>query len=226
MLINGLQTGLVRPYNEEDLKAFRSVYYGGIPASIILLSDCLCNGFCYDRALLLAEAFLAHDDVEMVYADVDTLRFNPKYASKPAFWDHCILEKTTADGTESIYDPAYGLVFDKDYYWKLEHPKVRLINNKAKILEYLRECDEVHHQDRESDKYVAQLIFPLLERTFELPNETYAHVQMLQREIALFKEKIGDATMKSETRHGMNKEPQSEKRFFMQCMNSVNNKPS
>lgn len=224
MLKNGLERGLVRPYDAADLEKFRETYYGGLPASIILLSDGLCNGFCYDRSTLLAMAFLDEENVQMVYADIDNLRLNPEYADNPQLWDHCFLERKLQNGTSVIYDPAYGLVFEKSYYWKLERPKVRLINKRDKISDFSETMDRIKDQIPETDKYSSLLILPLLEKTFDDPNETYASkgIKMLQREIALFKEKIGYDELWDQTRRGLKIEPVHEKRFIIESMNSTN----
>ena len=42
--VYGLENGLIIPYNEELIEKLRNVYYGGMPASVILLSDGMTNG--------------------------------------------------------------------------------------------------------------------------------------------------------------------------------------
>ena len=70
LMIYGLQHGLIFPYDEELIQKLRNVYYGGIPASIILLSNAMSNGHCYDRALLMSRAFLNDEsDVNLLYGD-------------------------------------------------------------------------------------------------------------------------------------------------------------
>ena len=47
---------------------------------MILLSDAMTNEYCYYRAFLLAQAFLDEtDDINLIYATVDSLRLNPEY---------------------------------------------------------------------------------------------------------------------------------------------------
>ena len=94
LLINGLKTGKITPYDDELIEKLRTIYYGGMPASIILLSDGLSNGHCYDRALLMSRAFLdTDDDVKLVYATIDSIRLNPQYQNRddPMFADHCFV---------------------------------------------------------------------------------------------------------------------------------------
>ena len=63
----GFENGLVGYYTDTLIEKLRNIYDGGMPASIILLSIGLCNGNCYDRALLLSRAFLDTDcDVKLV----------------------------------------------------------------------------------------------------------------------------------------------------------------
>ena len=39
-------------YDKTLIERLRNIYDGGIPLSILLLVDKMCNGFCYERALL------------------------------------------------------------------------------------------------------------------------------------------------------------------------------
>ena len=67
LLLWGLRHGYIFPYDDELIIKLRNIYYGGIPASIILLSNVMSNGHCYDRALLMSQAFLdSEDDVKLL----------------------------------------------------------------------------------------------------------------------------------------------------------------
>ena len=185
----GLQNGHVAPYDDELIMSLREIYYGGIPASIVLLSNSMSNGHCYDRAVLLARAFLeTTDDVKLIYASVDSLRLNPEYSGKKSA-DHCIVERITEDGRELIYDTSCGFVFDKKFYWKLERPKVRLVNDKDSIKKFVFYDDDCCI---ERDKYAALLILPMIEMEFGSPTEMYSRdgIELLQREIEHYKKTI------------------------------------
>ena len=194
LLLWGLKNGLIAPYDDWLIEKLRKVYYGGIPASVILLSDGMTNGHCYDRALLMSRAFLDdEDDVQLLYADINSLKLNPKHISdSPLYADHCIVERITKDGRHIIYDTTAGFVFDKKLYWLMEHPKIRKINNKESIIKFITEEDELHPEDVERDKYAAPLILPMIEKTFGRPNEMYSllGIELLQREIEHYKKII------------------------------------
>lgn len=194
LLIWGLKNGLITPYDDQLIEKLRTVYYGGIPASVILLSDGMTNGHCYDRALLMSRAFLDdEDDVQLLYADIDSLKLNPKFISdSPLYADHCIVERITKDGKHLIYDTSAGFVYDKKLYWLMEHPKVRKINNKESIIKFINEDDDFHPEDVERDKYIAPLVLPMIEKTFGRPNEMYSllGIELLQREIEHYKNTI------------------------------------
>lgn len=194
LLIWGLKNGLITPYDDELIEKLRKVYYGGIPASIILLSDKLTNGHCYDRALLMSRAFLdSKDDIQLLYGDIDSLKLNPKFISNsPMYADHCILERITKDGKHLIYDTSSGFVYDKKLYWLMEHPKIRKINNKETIIKFLKEDEELHPENIENDKYMSSLILPIIEKTFGRPTEMYSQlgIELLQREIEHYKKTI------------------------------------
>ena len=208
LLIWGLKNGYISPYDDRLIEKLRSVYYGGIPASIILLANGITNGFCYDRALLLSRAFLdSEDDVQLVYATVDSLRLNPKFANRTDsdFADHCIVERTTKDGQHIIYDTSVGVAFDKRLYWLMEHPKVRKTNPKDAIIEFVKTCEEYDPEDIERDKYAAPLIIPNIERLYGRPNEMYTHqgIELLQREIDHHKEVIDYDAVEKEIKEDM-----------------------
>lgn len=202
LLIWGLKNGLITTYDEELLEKLRNIYDGGIPASIILLSNAMSNGHCYDRAVLMSKAFLdSDDDVQLLYATVDSLKLNPYYINDddPDYADHCIVERTTKDRKQYIYDTSSGFIYDKKLYWLMENPKVRKINKKRSIIKYVNSEEFYYPEDIERDKYASPLILPMIELTFNRPTEMYSQLGdgMLQREIELFKEKINyDAVCK------------------------------
>ena len=195
LLIWGLKNGYIAPYDDVLIEKLRNIYYGGIPASIILLSNGMSNGHCYDRAVLMSQAFFdEEDDIRLVYASIDNIRLNPKFVDldDPLYADHCIVERITKDGKHLIYDTSAGFVFDKRIYWLMEHPKVRHINNKRSIIEFVQSEEYYHPEDIERDKYASPLILPLIEMTYGRPNEMYTMlgIELLQREIEQFKKVI------------------------------------
>ena len=195
LLLWGLKHGYIAPYNDELIEKLRTIYDGGIPASILLLSNGMSNGHCYDRALLMSRAFLDEEgDVQLLYASIDSLRLNPKFIddNDPLYADHCIVEVISENGTHFIIDTSVGFVFDKSIYWLMEHPKIRKINKKDSIIKFVESEECYHPEDIERDKYVSPLILPMIEMTYGRPNEMYSMlgIELLQREIEHFKETI------------------------------------
>ena len=195
LLLWGLKNGYIAPYDDKFIKKLRNIYIGGIPASILLLSDGMSNGFCYDRALLMSRAFLDdEDDVQLVYASIDSLKLNPKFVDKddPLYADHCFVERITKDGKHLIYDTSSGLVYDKKLYWLMEHPRIREINKKSSLIEFVKSDEYYHPEDIERDKYASPLILPMIEMTYGRPTEMYSQldINLLQREIEHFKKVI------------------------------------
>lgn len=186
LLLWGLKNGYITPYDDELIEKLRNIYEGGIPASIILLSAGLSNGHCYDRSLLMSKAFLdSEDDVQLVYATIDSLKLNPKYIKDddPLFADHCIVERITKNGLHLIYDTSTGFIYNKKLYWLMEHPKVRKINNKDAIIKFVKIEELYHPEDIERDKYSSALILPKIEMTYGSPTEMYSYVgiELLQK---------------------------------------------
>ena len=195
LLLWGLKNGYIAPYDDKFIKKLRNIYIGGIPASILLLSDGMSNGFCYDRALLMSRAFLDdEDDVQLVYASIDSLKLNPQFVDKddPLYADHCFVERITKDGKHLIYDTSSGLVYDKKLYWLMEHPRIREINKKSSLIEYFKSYEFYYPEDIERDKYASPLILPMIEMTYGRPTEMYSQlgINFLQREIEHFKKVI------------------------------------
>ena len=194
LLLWGLSKGYIAPYDDELIEKLRNIYYGGIPASVILLSNGMSNGHCYDRALLMSRAFLDDEgEVKLLYAAIDSLKLNPAFIrDDPMYADHCIVERTTADGRELIYDTSCGFVFDKDLYWLMERPKVRHSNSKDSIKRFIEEDEYFHPEDVDRDKYVSPLILPMIEMTYGRPTEMYTMdgIELLQREIEHYKQVI------------------------------------
>lgn len=191
----GLKNGYITPYDDTLIEKLRTIYDGGIPASIILLSDGMSNGHCYDRSLLMSQAFLDEEDnIQLLYMTVDSLKLNPKFIDNndPLFADHCVVERITKNGEHIIYDTSSGFVYDKKLYWLMEHPKVRHINNKNSIIEYVISNEYYYKEDIERDKYALPLILPMIEMSYERPTEMYAQlgIELLQREIEYFKKVI------------------------------------
>lgn len=194
LLLYGLSHGLILPYDDKLINKLRNVYYGGIPASIILLSNGMSNGHCYDRALLMSRAFLDDEgDVKLLYGDIDSIKYNPRFISdSPHYADHCFVERTTKDGRKLIYDTSCGFVFDKKLYWLMERPKLRHENSKESIRKFVEDDEDRYPEDVDRDKYASPLILPMIETTFGRPTEMYSlsGIELLQREINHFKEQI------------------------------------
>lgn len=195
LLLWGLKNGYIAPYDDALIEKLRNIYYGGIPASIILLSNGMSNGYCYDRALLMSRAFLdEEDDVQLVYATIDSLKLNPQIVDRddPLFADHCIVERITKDGQHIIYDTSSGFAYNKKLYWLMENPKVRHINNKQSIIEFVKSDEYYQPEDIEKDKYASPFILPMIELSYGRPTEMYSFlgIELLQREIEYFKKVI------------------------------------
>jgi len=181
----GFKHGLIVPYSQKFIQNLREVYYGGVPASVILLSINLCNGRCYDRALLATFGF-GDDDFQLVDADINSIALNPDYASHSG--NHCFAERTTKDGRTWVYDTSVGLVFDKRLYYLIENPRITKINSKEDTISF---CDyqDIKNANINKDKYVLPLVLPRIELWAQCGEEPYA--QALLREIDWFKESIG-----------------------------------
>lgn len=194
IFLYGFNKNLINFYDEDLIKKLRNIYNGALPASILLLSNFMSNGKCYESALMLSKAFLdSEDDVKLIYASIDSIKLNPinQFDFNPLYADHCFVERITKDGKDLIYDTSKGLIYDKKMYWLMEKPKIRKITSKEEIINYISKNNNPL-DDIKSDKRNSLLLIPLIEDTYEYPNEIYARLDggLLQREVNIFKKSI------------------------------------
>jgi len=186
----GISKGLIHSYEKQLIENLRHVYYGGVPASIILLCKSICGGYCYDRALLVTLGF-GDDDFQLVDADIDGINLNPMYIDTSCgdehYGNHCFAERTKKDGTTWVYDTSLGLVIEKNLYYKIERPKITKINSKQATLDYC-EYKDIKNARIENDKYMLPLILPNIEHAANKEIEFYS--QFLREEIKRFKQEI------------------------------------
>ena len=189
----GVKHGLIRQYDNQLIENLRHVYYGGFPASILLLHGKLSRGHCYDRGTLITLGF-GDDDFQVVDADVDSLKLNPQLVDEcrynnlsEHYPNHCFAERILKDGRTLVYDTSLGLVFDKKLYYRLENPKITKINDKETTLEFLY-YDSQRDSNIETDKYTLPFLLPTIERNLEPIQLLYS--EQLKEEIELFKKEI------------------------------------
>jgi len=186
----GASRVLVRKYEDELIENLRHVYYGGIPASIILLCPTLCEGRCYDRALLMTLGF-GDDAFKLVDADVDMIALDPRYidAANEHYANHCFAERTMKDGMTWVYDTTLGFICEKNLYYIIQHPRITKINEKAETIAFC-EYRDIKNADIERDKYALPITLPNLE-AIVASEERGLYVERLRYELELFKEQIG-----------------------------------
>lgn len=190
----GRKHNLIFLYGKEYIDKLRDIYHGPIPLSLLLLLDYTSNGFCYYRGPLVAYGFL-DDDFECIDASIDSIRFNPELIyqvregilDENLYGDHCFVVRKLEDGSEWVYDASLGLIFEKKFYFALEHPKIRVRHNKDETLEFLEyECPRTNNL--ENDKYTLSFILPAFESNI-VPLQDF-YTDTIKREIELLKEKV------------------------------------
>lgn len=157
----------------------------------------------------MARAFLDEDcDVRLLYASIESLRVKPKIDENDLLYDdHCVVEVTLKNGKIFIIDTSLGFIFDKSFYYLMEHPKIRKINSKEDIIKFVELEESYHSQDIENDKYFSLAILPLIEMTYGKSNEMYSalSIGLLQREIEHFKKVIDYEGLREEINEEMEK---------------------
>lgn len=194
----GFMFGLIHPYEEETLEKLKEIYYGPIPASMIIKAVNMANHHCYDRALLLCFAF-TDDKYEMVDADIDEITLHPaivdeyRNSNDEHYGNHCFIIREKQDGSRWIYDTTDGLVYDEKLYFKIQSPKITKVNSKEEVINFI-EYQDILENNRmgriEEDKYLLPTMLPLYEMNVE-NYEDGIYTESLKQEIKEFKEKIG-----------------------------------
>lgn len=185
----GINNGLISIYDEKVIRKLRTIYEGGLPASILLLSRIMVRYVkCEDFAIIMAKAFLEEEgDVKVVYASIESLRLNPNYPESEDLSDsyHAFVERTTSDGKSLIYDVASGLVIDKSLYWRIQDPIVIQEVGKDKIAEIDLNYKRDYPEGEEQRLDATFLYLSLIEQECNMSQEFSFGI--LQREIQLFK---------------------------------------
>ncbi|MBR2603778.1 MAG: hypothetical protein IKE10_01960 [Bacilli bacterium] len=197
--IEGLKSGRLLFYDNDLLTKLRNIYSEGIPASITLLCNYLTNGKCFESAFLLSRVFLNDNDtkdVNLVQAQVDSIKLNPVYKLKFGndncdYSRHTVVERILNDGRVLIYDTTAGFAIDYDLWEELENPTVVNVKGKKWIEDVVKkeemECPEFF----KPYPIAAAITIPEIEKYYDDPDEEFAgETGWLQHEVELFKKLI------------------------------------
>lgn len=177
----GLRTHNIMPYEQSLIERLREVYEGGLPASILLHIDRLCNGHCYDRATLISQGM---DKFDLVWGSIRGIRIRQcQNLTGQALMDesnHCWVERNGW-----VYDTSSGYRTKKWLYYLVERPIIRRRKNQdwCKKQAIYRMMSK---HDFERDKWVLPIIIPLIE--IQIP--TVVNSERAAFELNLFKQKI------------------------------------
>lgn len=186
MLIYGIKNKKVFPYSDLVFNKLRPYQIGGMPASILLFITEMNNGFCYDRSLLMQLAF---KDCEIVHADVETLRVMYDEGSPEHSF---VVVKDHERNKEWVVDTSMGLIYDKEYYYKFEKPKINRVISKKECMDSL-EIKEIIAGDFTQDKYALPLYLPFIENCVKNSRwlGTVMYREAVLKELEIFKKAIG-----------------------------------
>lgn len=187
MLVWGLKNKKVFPYPDELFDRLRPYSWGGFPVSIALFVNELCNGFCYDRANMMQLAF---EDCKIVHADIETLRIT---TGGDEFAEHAFVVTPEFGGNrEWVVDTSAGLIYDKDFYFKLEKPKINRVISKEDCMKF-RDTKELIVNNFEEEKYVLPLTLPFIEQAIRssIWLGTVGYREKTLAEIEKFKQAVG-----------------------------------
>ena len=198
MLVYGIKNGRIFTYPDLLFDKLRPYQIGGMPVSILLFITEMNNGFCYDRSLLMQLAF---KDCEIVHADVETLRVmhsegNPEHSF--------VVVKDKERNKEWVVDTSMGLIYDKEYYYKFEKPKINKVISKEECMDFI-ETKEIIAGDFENDKYALPLYLPFIENCVKNSRwlGTIMYKEKVLSELEIFKKAVGYDDIKKEIEEDM-----------------------
>jgi hypothetical protein len=171
---------IVRPFPKDFLDRLRPFLLGGLPLNTIIALNEWCTGRCYDRALL---ATLAFDDCNLVHAKVNSLiNRNEKNSGGHAF----------VECGGAVYDTTAGLVFDKEFYYKVESPKIERIISKKECFNESTDLPVVIANETEQEKHSFLLTEPTYMETLLSTSEptTLHYRPYILEELAAHKQGI------------------------------------
>jgi len=186
-LVWGFKHKLVFPYPDSLFDHLRPFCVGGFPASIMLFVNEMCNGHCYDRARLMQLAF---EDAKIVHADIESLRV---ISTRPGDAEHAFVETTDFGGGRTwVVDTSVGLIFDKDFYYKIERPKINHTFSKDFCMKD-PEIVSILASDFEKDKYALALYMEFVENAINKSQHigTIMYRKKILQELETFKKAIG-----------------------------------
>ena len=193
-LIWGSKHKKVYPYPNALIDRLRPYQVAGMPASILLLVTELCNGFCYDRSVLMSLAF---SDAKVVHGNIETLRIT---SGGEEYAEHSfVVTKQFGGNREWVVDTSIGLIYDKDFYYNLE----KVVENETISKESLMKSpmiQEILASDFERDKYALPLYFPFVEAAVASSNwlGTSSYRDIITSEFQKFKEAVNYDAIKAE----------------------------
>lgn len=187
----GIKHNKIFAYDEEMLSKLRDYYFGALPLSVLFLFQTTVDGFCYYRAPFVVYAFL-DNDFYYVSGDADSIKLNPEYIDQhkqgilgELYGEHAVIVRKIDEDLELVYDVSLGLIFEKEFYYKMDNFKPRFTRNKEETIERANlECSDGSNFDQ--NKYDLPLILPLFENA-QVVQEFYTDA--LANEIKLLKEK-------------------------------------
>ncbi len=197
-LVKGLKSGKIFTYPKALIDYLRPYHYGGIPISIMVLINELCNGRCYERAIMISLAF---DDAKIIHGDIESLRLSGSAEKNGEnYAEHAFVETTEFGGGKTwVVDTSIGLVYEKDLYYKLEKVKVKAEFSKEEIME-TGLIKTILAGDFEKDKWGLPIYLPIIEQRIENSDwfGTIVYKDFTMQEVQKFKTAIGYADMEAE----------------------------
>lgn len=183
---NAIKKGKIMPFDVATLSKLRRIYYSCYSGIIYLYGEETNFETIGNKVEILSHVFAA-EDYNIVHAETDSTRDIAFFKYQRKHLDFNSYYEIKRGTKTYIYDTFSMLMFEKEVYEELEHPKISRIVPKKLI-----QSNPLSSEDREAyrkphDLWLIRTLIVSLERSLE--NNPYQEI--LKKEIARYKEEIG-----------------------------------
>ncbi len=181
----GLKKEIIRPFDISTLSKLRRLYYSCYSALIYLYGEETNFETIGNKVELLSFVF-ENDSYQIVHAETDSTRDIPFHQYAHKHLDFNSYYEVQKGNKTLIYDTFSMLMFDKEIYEQLEHPKIIRTVSKQKIQSHPMRIIDRETYNNPHDFWLSIPILTHLERNLE--NNPYKAI--LKKELERYKVEI------------------------------------
>lgn len=201
-------------YGSKLIEALREVYWGGMPGSVLLLSRQTSGRYGIDMPLLMVRGLLMMGvhfrSISLVRASTTSTRilrrYWPEVAEQVGRWNY-LVERQMPNGEVLVYDTSLGLAFNSRVYRWLERPRHKTVIRGEKLVHFILDlqpqkgdCDPAQAVNY---REMAEGVLAEIAAGYKELDEWYTSLGLLQREVQLYRERVGLEEQSAEISAGL-----------------------